>query len=522
MSVLPGHLQAHLSPRAYPHSVREVQLIETHVSWVLLTGEFAYKIKRPVQHPFVDQRALERRRFLCHEEVRLNRRFAPELYLGVCAIAVRDGEAQMEGAGPVIEYAVKMRRFPRAEELDHLLEASRVEPIELKAFGRELARIHARLPVAQPAEEWGQPAAVATLVLGNIEECARVATAMSWSCDLRPLQLALEALLVATTALRSQRLAEGCVRECHGDLHARNIVRYGTRLVAFDCLEFDPALRWIDVADEIAFLLADLGVRQRPQQAQAFLAGYLSESGDYQACALQPLFQAHRALVRAMVTALTAAEARTPTGDGGSAHRQYESYVDGARRAMALKQPILVLMCGLSGSGKTWLAERLAPALSAVHMRSDIERKRLAGLSALERSKSPIEAGLYSRNASQRVYERLAECAEDTLQGGYTTIVDATFGRAEDRLRFREVATRLGARTCVVYCHAPRQVLEARMVERERRHDDPSEANLAVLAWQEERFEPPGPNEAFVFFEAGSPEGGAIEALIARLSALPG
>lgn len=519
MSVFPGHLQALLSPRAYPHAVRGVRLIETHVSWVLLTGEFAYKIKRPVRHSFVDQHSLERRQFLCQEEVRLNRRFAPELYLGVSPITVRAGDAQIEGGGPVIEHAVKMRQFSGVDELDHLLDAGDIPPAELKSFGQELARIHERLPVALA----GQPPAadnLPTVVLQNLEECARAGKALRWTADLGALQAPLETLLASTALRRAQRRPQGRVRECHGDLHARNIVRYGTRLVAFDCLEFDPALRWIDIADEIAFLLADLEVRRRPLHAQAFLNGYLTESGDYQGCALLPLFKTHRALVRATITALTAADGGTPSADIGAARHQYEAYVDGAWRFAAPPPPILVLMCGLSGSGKTWLAQRLAPALAAVHLRSDIERKRLAGLAPTDRSASPVGSGLYSRDATLKVYDRLAECAADTLRGGCTTVVDATFGRAQDRLRFRDVATPLGVRTCVVYCQERRQVLKNRLLERQRRHDDASEADLAVLRWQEERFEVPASSEGLVVLQGRRTDAAAIEALVALIVAL--
>jgi aminoglycoside phosphotransferase family enzyme/predicted kinase len=501
--------------------VREVRLIQTHVSWVLLTGEFAYKIKRPVQHSFVDQRSLQRREFLCQEEIRLNRRFTSELYLGVCPITVRAGEARFDGSGPVIEYAVKMRQFSRDDELDHLLEACRIEPAELEVFGHELAQIHSRLPVAPSAPQRDPVGALSTLVLRNLEECARAGKALGLVTDLNPLLFALEAQLTSTRIARSERRAHGRMRECHGDLHARNIVRCGTRLIAFDCLEFDPALRWIDVADEIAFLLADLGVRLRPLHVQAFLNGYLTESGDYQACALQPLFQAHRALVRAKITALTATETGRPSGDLGDARHEYLAYVDGARRVVATAQPpVLVLMCGLSGSGKTWLAQRLAPKLAAVHVRSDVERKRFAGLAATGHSESAVEAGLYSAPASERVYDRLAVCAGDALQGGYTTVVDATFARTDDRSRFRDLATALGVKTCVVYCLAPRQVLQARIVERQGRHNDPSEADLAVLDWQTEHFEAPGPNEALTVFEAQSAEAVAIEPLMRRISAL--
>jgi uncharacterized protein len=516
MAILPQHLSALMTPQAYPHSVRALQLIETHISWIVLTGEFAYKIKRPVKYSFVDQRSLETRKFLCQEEVRLNRRFSPELYLGVCRITVRGGVARIEGNGRAIEHAVKMRQFSQDQGLDRLLEVGRIEPAELELFGQRLAQIHSQLP---PTRQ-DPPGAVAAIVLDNLKECTRLGRSLGWSSDPHALRAPLEDLLASSAPLRSQRLAHGFVRECHGDLHARNIVRNGARLVAFDCLEFNPVLRWIDLADEIAFLQADLDARGCPLHAHAFLTGYLTESGDYQACVLQPLFQAHRALVRATIVALRATQTVTAADDISAGYAEYASYVDCAYRAVAPQQPLLVLMCGLSGSGKTWLARRLAPRLAAVHLRSDIERRRLAGLSATVRTGSTVGAGLYSRQMSQTVYERLAVGAAEALRGRYTTIVDATFGCAEDRLRLCEVATRLDVRSCIIYCHAPRQLLEAQILDRERRQDDPSEANLAVLAWQEEGFVAPEPHEASALVEVSSPDSAAIESLIARLSAL--
>lgn len=516
MSGLPEHLQTLLLPRAYPHPVRAVELIETHVSWVLLTGEFAYKIKRPVHYPFVDLRSAARRTALCHEEVRLNHRFAPELYLGVAPITSRGGEARLEGPGPVIEHAVKMRQFPREQELDRLLEARAIEPAELEAFGRELAGMHARLPAAPDPQGWGRPQALAAQILGNAVEFSRAAQALGDRAGPAALQAALQARLDSRAELLAQRYARGRVRECHGDLHAGNIVRRGARLLPFDCLEFDPALRWTDVADEIAFLLADLEVRERPLHAVAFLGGYLEESGDYQGCCLLPLFKGHRALVRAKIAALGAISA---AGAGaGVRPRQSQAYAQGARRFLEPPSPpAVVLMCGLSGSGKTWLARRLAPQLHAVQVRSDVERKRVAGLAAPDRSAAGIEQGLYGRDMTSRVYGRLAQCADHLVSGGYTAIIDATFGRREDRRRFRELAARLGVRIRLVYCHAPHKVLGARIAARHQRADDASEADLAVLAWQEARFERPEAGEGIAILEAADDSEPAVRDLAQRI-----
>ena len=496
MSSLPDHLHALLFPRAYPHPVRSVDLIETHISWVLLTGRFAYKVKRPVRYSFIDLRSAEERRSLCHEEVRLNRRFAPELYLDVRAIRRRHAEAHIGGRGPIIEHAVRMRQFPRAQQLDVLLQAQHIEPAELALFGGELARLHASLPVARAGQAWGEPTAQVAVIKHNAVECLRAGAALGDAGTLRALQGSLGTWADAAWPLLAQRFAARRVRECHGDLHAGNIVRHGARLRPFDCLEFDPSLRWIDVADEVAFLDADLDARQRPLHAQAFLGGYLMASGDYQACLLMPVFRAHRALVRAKVVALTAAARGTTRNAARAARRSFRSYLECAQRALAPRRPVLVLMSGLSGSGKTWLAQRLAPPLRAIHLRSDIERKRLAGLAPAARSRSALARGMYARKMTHAVYDRLADCAADTLAGGYVTIIDATFARPEDRIRFRALATALGINLCIIYCHAPQTTLERRIVQRARRGKDPSEANIEVLHWQEAHFVPPASHEA--------------------------
>jgi len=502
MSSFPDHLHALLSPRAYPHPVRGVNLIETHISWVLLTGSFAYKVKRPVHYAFVDLRSAEQRRSLCHEEVRLNRRFAPALYLDVRTIRRRQGEARIGGSGPIIEQAVRMRQFPRSQQLDALLQAQRIEPAELETFGAELARLHQSLPVARAGQAWGEPAAQIAVIKQNAAECLRAAAALGNTKALRALQVSLGIWADAAWPLLAHRLAAQRVRECHGDLHAGNIVRREARLLPFDCLEFDPALRWIDVADEVAFLLADLEARQQPWHAQAFLGGYLSASGDYQACLLMPVFRAHRALVRAKVMAISAAARDTERVAAPEARGSFGRYLKCAQRALAPQRPALVLMSGLSGSGKTWVARRLAPPLRAVHLRSDIERKRIAGLAPAARSGSAVAQGLYARQMTVAVYDRLADCAADTIAGGYTTIVDATFGRAGERVRFRALAASLGVNLCIVYCHAAQKLLRKRISERGRRGKDPSEANLDVLRWQEAHFVPPAPHEASLVLDA--------------------
>jgi len=515
---LPSSLASLLTPRAYSHPVERVELIETHVSWVLLAGAFAYKIKRPVCYPFVDQRSPERRRLLCEEELRLNRRFAPELYLGVCEIVCVDGEARVDAEGPALEHAVRMRRFESADELDRLLDAWRIEPPELEAFGRELAAIHARLPAATEASPWGRPADIARLVLRNLDECADASEVFDGREVVVALRGALEGRLETAAPWMAARRAAGRVRECHGDLHCRNVVRVGSHLVAFDCLEFDPALRWIDVADEIALLSSDLLARNRPVRAHAFQGGYLAESGDYQACRVLKLYQAHRALVRAKVAALAAAGAADES-ERRPLHDEHSRLVDCARDFLDSRaaRPALVLMCGLSGSGKTWLARQLAPRLSAVHLRSDVERKRAAGLAPLSASHSEIGGGLYAPQNSEAVYEGLAQTAEDVVAGGYTALVDASFLSRAQRARFHTLARRLAVPLHLVLCEAPLAVLRARITARAQTARDASEADTAVLDWQLAHLEAPAPEEGNDMILVDSADADALERILGRV-----
>jgi aminoglycoside phosphotransferase family enzyme/predicted kinase len=493
-----------MNPAAYPHEVRYVRLIETHISWVLLTGEYAYKIKRPVVYPFVDLRAAERRAFYCAEEVRLNRRFAPELYLDVCEVREDRDSVRIGGSGRVVEHCVKMRQFARDEELDRLLETRAVEPDALEDFGRDLADLHAKLPAASAAERWGSAKEVGKVVLGNVQQYEQAATRIGFPAELN-LRAALSSQLTSLGATIDARRERGRVRECHGDLHTRNIVRIGGRLVAFDCMEFEPAFRWIDVAEEVALLLADLRARGHGRHAHAFVSGYLTRSGDFGLCRVLDLYQAHRALTRAKVAALQTARA------------DHDAQVQVARRALVRKSPLLVLITGLSGSGKTWLARQLAPDLGAVHLRSDVERKRLAGLAERANSRSDTGAGLYSADQTDRVYAHLAKCAEEVLAGGYPVIVDATFSLRSQRALFADLARRMSVRLQVVYCDAPLSVLRQRIEERNAAGRDASEADLAVLDWQLKHREPIEPAESLdvLRISAGAP--GSLSAALPTL-----
>lgn len=509
-----------LTARAYPHPVGAISVIETPISWVVLAGEFAYKIKRPVRYPFIDQRAAERRHWLCAEELRLNRRFAPQLYLEVCPIVRAGASVRVHLGSPateaVIEYAVRMRRFAAADVLDRRLAEGRIAPQALETFGQALADMHSTLPSVTVDAPWGQPQSVRALLTGNLHECAAAAAVFDGRAAVMELRAALEQRLEEASPWMAIRRMTARVRECHGDLHSRNIVLWDGRLVPFDGLEYEPAFRWIDVADEIAFLSSDLAARGHTAHAHAFLAAYLERSGDYHACRVIRLYEAHRALVRAKVAALAAGLQR----DGGereSLRAEYGRLIGHATAALSTRAARLVLMSGLSGSGKTWIARQLAHSLGALHLRSDVERKRRAGLGALERSDSGVAAGLYAAQVTEHVYDDLARDAYDGLTGGYTVIVDATLLRREDRRRFAQIGARALAPTLLVSCSAPLAVLRERLQARAAAGQDPSEADVSVLEWQRQRLEPITADELIDAIEVESSEPRPLERVLDRL-----
>jgi predicted kinase len=247
-------------------------------------------------------------------------------------------------------------------------------------------------------------------------------------------------------------------------------------------------------------LLSDLTARDQPLHAHAFRGGYLGQSGDYHACRVLPVYRAHRALVRAKVAALSASEAE-PSMQAALRSEQ-RRLLDCARSALAPRRPRLLLMCGLSGSGKTWVARTLAPPLNAIHLRSDLERKRRAGLGERDRSGSALATGLYTTQATASVYRHLGRCAEDALAGGCDVIVDASFLRRDDRAAFRELAKRLNITLQLIYCNAPPRALQARVALRQRAQQDASEADLRVLDWQAGQFEPPTSEESIEVISA--------------------
>jgi aminoglycoside phosphotransferase family enzyme/predicted kinase len=479
------------APYAPLHAVSApVRCIETHVSWVFLAGPCAYKVKKPLRYSFVDYSTAARRAAMCQEELRLNRRYAADLYLEVVPVCGSPERPALGGdPAQAFEHALRMVQFDPSQELGHLVEAHDVSPSELAQLGGDLARLHAQAGRAASASSHGSAAHVARVVHDNFVETGRALPSSADAATLEMLQEHIERELFPPLAplIEARRLA-GFVREGHGDLHCGNVVRWRGRLLPFDGLEFDPALRYVDVANDLAFLTMDLAEHGRPDLRHAALQAWTQASGDFEAVRLLPYFETYRALVRAKVAALRGLQARRTAAD--EARLRAHEYLDWAARQAGRPAPTLALMCGLSGSGKTWLAEQIATRGLALHLRSDVERKRLAGLGALDSSGSAPDAGLYTRDFNDRTYARLRECAAACLAGGENVVVDAASLRRDERQGFAQVARQHAATFHVVHCVAPLEVLKARVARRVESGRDASEATPALLDRQPSYWEP--------------------------------
>ncbi len=452
-------------------SALPVEVVETHISWLLLTPTTAYKLKKPVVLPFLDFSTLAARRHFCEEELRLNRRFARALYLGVSRITGTPEAPHIDGDGATIDYAVRMRRFAPGSLLAEHAAAGTLVGSDIDRLALRLARFHAAAPRAAPTGDFGSPARRAASALAACDAVAALlpARAEEWAL-LRNWLVHQAAVLTAPWA---RRQAAACVRECHGDLHLANLLLLDDEPTAFDAVEFDPALRWIDIADDAAFVAMDLLAHRRRDLAFRFINAWLDATGDHAGLPLWRFALVYRALVRAQVGLIRERQGAMPCTPAPLAYCELAAQLSAERIA-----PRLLLMHGLPGAGKSSVALQLAEAAGAVRLRSDVERKRLHGLQALDDSRDPA---LYSPEATRRTYERLAELARDSLAAGFPTIVDAAFLRRDERRRFAELADEMKLPWHVLHCEAEPAVLAERISARLARGDDPSQADLQVL-----------------------------------------
>ena len=486
---------------------RTVVRLETHISWVLVCGGHACKIKKALRNPFLDQSTLALRRHACEEELRLNRRLAPDLYLAVLPVTGTPAAPVLGGHGAAIDYAVQMRAFAQDDLWDRLAARGQLRSTHIDELLDVLVPFHARAAVAVPGGRLGSPGQVRAQLLESLDDLARMMEAPEAASALPPLRAWEAAAFDRLGPVLARRLAQGRVRECHGDLHLGNVTRIDGRSTVFDGVEFNDDFRWIDVMSEVAFMAMDLHAHALPQLAHRFVDGYLERSGDHGGIAVLDYYLVHRAMVRAKVELLRAAQRAAP--DEAEADRQAARRYLGLALRFSRREPghaALLLTHGLSGSGKSTLTQGLLEAAGAIRIRADVERKRLAGLGPLDRGGPAVAARLYAPDMTAATYARLRGLAAGVMQAGYPAILDATFLQRAQRDAARRLAARQQVPSVILDFECNVETLRQRLRLRHATGRDASDADEAVLAAQLRTAEPLGPDERAAAYRCSGSE----------------
>lgn len=480
-----------------------IELLQTHISWVFLTPEHAYKLKKPLKNNFLDYSTPALREVCCREELRLDSRYAGDLYLGVVPVVRLGGQWRVEpdadqlAAGQVVDFAVKMKRFPANSLLSDRLRCGQPMSDALLKLADRLADFHQQAARVEPDSALGRPERIVARARDNfsvVTEAPELTAENRQQLD----QLAMwtdQSFESHRERLVGRRSA-GFVRECHGDLHAGNIVDWHGELVPFDGIEFCDELRWIDVLSDLAFLAMDLTARGRPGLAWMVLNRYLERSGDYHDLSLLRWYQVYRAMVRSKVAVLMAQQLAEGTEAWRRALADCRHFLQVASELSHGSAPQLVITFGVSGSGKSTASGGWLESHGGIRVRSDVERKRLAGMSSEWRPAPHQLSQLYSPEMTARTYQRLEELATDIIKAGYSAMVDAAFLKRSQRQQFAGLAERLGVSMAILACEAPPEQLRARLLARSAAGADPSDADVEVLEAQLQSLEPLQADEA--------------------------
>ncbi len=486
--MLPPLIQALCDPAVYPHKPKNVELFQTHISYVFVAGDFAYKVKKPVDLGFLDFSTLEKRLGFCHREVALNRRLAPSTYLGVVEITSRHGGYAVEGAGDVEEYAVKMRRLPQDRMMNVLLDRGEVTRRHIGAIVEVLAPFYEEAEHGTHIDKYGSVEKVKFNTDENFEETREFVSTALTEQRFRDIEEYTDAFL-RNGKLFADRIDQGRIRDCHGDLHSGNIC-LAEETIVYDCIEFSHRFRYSDVAADVAFLAMDLDFRGRADLANYLVREISQRSDDPGMALMMPFYKCYRAYVRGKVGMFAALQQERDEADRTADLRRARRYFALAHRYTgAFHRPRIVVVFGLSGTGKSTVAVQLAKELGWPSINSDSLRKELAGLPPLEPHPEEFAAGIYSPEMTAKTYAAMRERAEAFLEEGQSVILDATFGSRVERDAVVESAKRADGETWFLLCECPSEVIRERLTERAAKKQGSSDADWEVYLRQKQLFD---------------------------------
>lgn len=479
-----------LSNSLFDHPVSRPRIIETHVTWVILTSTYAYKIKKPVNFGFLDFSTLEKRKHFCEEELRLGQQFASEIYLSIVTITGTLEHPQINGTGPILEYAIKMVEFPQENLLSAMLKNGSLTENIIDQLSKLIAEFHNKTPVATKKSRFGQPKEVHAPTKQNFEQIAPLLTDPADINQLKHLEIWSEQQFKQLHTFLQFRKDHGFIRDCHGDLHLENIIYYKNRPILFDRLEFNEDLRWTDVIADLAFIVMDLTEKKQLGFANQLVNTYFHYTEDYQGLTLLPYYLAYRAVVRAKIALFRLKQEKLACKTKKEIQSNYYNFINLAESYTKPPNPLLIITHGVTGSGKTTIAKQCVKYCGAIQINSDIVRKKLFNIPLHGHSNSELNSGIYTDKATKATYKKLADLAEVIIKAGFTVIVDATFLRHAQRTSFYTLAKKLNVPFYILHCQGNTTQIQQRIKNRMNSLDSVSEADLSVLLEHKKNNEP--------------------------------
>lgn len=467
-----------------------MSLIQTHVSFIFLTDRFVYKIKKPVDFGFLNFLTLDRRRFYCEEEVRLNRRLCPGMYLGVVEVRNSPAGVCLSGQGAVVDYAVKMKRLPAERMLDQLLEQDAVGEDDIRGIARVIGDFHRHAERSKEIDTYGSLEVIRRNWSENFLQMEPFLSRTLSRTDFQAIRAWVEGFVSDHEELFAERVANGFIRDCDGDIHSENIC-LADRVYIFDCIEFNARFRFSDTAADLAFLLMDLEYRGRRDLAEILLQEYCTVTGDRGMPKVLDFYRIYRAFVRGKVESFRLDDPQIDDCGKDFARQSARRHFRLARGFISRRglSPVLVAFSGLMGAGKSTLAGELSFELGLELLSSDILRKELAGLSKTAHCHDGYNQGIYSLEFTRDTYREMFRGAEAALTVGRSVILDASFTRRADRSAAAALARRLGVRFCLFHAECPEAVSRERLEQREAAGNDVSEGRWELYSRQKNDFE---------------------------------
>ncbi len=500
-----GRIAEMMEPSLYGKGVKRVRMIQTHTSWVFLTGSHAYKVKKPVNFGFLDYTTLSARRFFCNEEFRLNRILSPDIYIEVLPITDARGRLTFGGRGPAVDYCLAMKELPQKWIMTEQLKHDRVTLEHIDQIAQSIADFHERAERGREVAQYGSSEIIRLNWDENFAQTMEFRGKTITHREFNETKTAVERFMADSRGLFQRRRAGGFVRRCHGDLHSKNVfVDDGIHI--FDCIEFNPRFSCSDVTSEIAFMAMDLDYCGRKDLANFFVERYVVHTGDIGLLRLLNFYKCYRAYVRGKVTSFVLNDPGVGATDKAEATRTAKKYFELSHSyALGLSaQPKLVVMMGLPGVGKTYVARRLAERMNAFHFLSDSIRKQLIGIPVSEHRVASYGQGIYKGNISKKTYDEMMRRAQAFLAAGCSVILDATFLEEDRRDAARKLASRAGAPILFVFADCPEQVVKSRLVRRAG-EQSLSDAQFYVYQAMKSRFQPPRASREVIRIDTSQP-----------------